>query len=90
MAREVLEIIKVVNVVDFGLIILTLLEMILHIETFDPSWIQVVHDDFSHSDFVPLVVNLPVQYGHSISSRECIHIWKVFGRDGKGDRVDES
>ena len=82
MAREVLEIIKVVNVVDFCFIVLTLLEMILDIETFYPSWVQVVHDDFGHSNFVPLVINLPVQYDHTIGSRKCVHVWKVFGREG--------
>ena len=78
MAGKVCEIIKVVYVIDFDLIVFTLLKMILYIETLDPNRVQVIHDDFCHTDSVPLVTRLPVKYNHSISSCESIHVWKVF------------
>lgn len=71
-SSKVVEIVEVVDVVDFNLVVLTLFEVVLHIETLDPGWVQVVHDNLSLSNLVPLVPRLSIQDAHSISPRKCI------------------
>ena len=48
--------------------------MILDVEALDPGWIQVVHNDFSHTDASPLATNLLIEDNHTVSAGKCIHI----------------
>lgn len=68
---------QVVNVVDLNLEVLALLKVVLNVEAFDPLGREVVTNDFSHSNFVPLGARLFVKYHHSVRSRKRIQVWQV-------------
>lgn len=85
MTREVVEIIFVIDIIDLNFKILSLLKMILHVKTLHPGWAQVVHDDFSHSDSLPLLTNLLVKHNHAIGSREGIQIGQVLTSKAQTD-----
>jgi len=74
-ASEVVQIFLVIHVVDLDSKVLTLLKVILNVKALNPDWVQVVHDDLCHTDFLPLLANLLVKDNHAIGSRECIQIW---------------
>ena len=74
MTSQVVDVLLVINVVDFNLKVLTLLEMILHIKALNPLWVQVIHNDLSHAQFLPLVTNLLVKDNHAVSSCESVQI----------------
>ena len=52
-ARVVLQVVEIVDVVDLDLVVFSLFEMILNVKGLDPLWVQVVHDDLGLSDLVP-------------------------------------
>ena len=87
---EILEPVVVVDVVHLDLVVLALLKVVLYVETFDPDWIKVVHDDFCHANLSPAISSLTIKHAHSICSCESIHIWKILACKREGDSVDQS
>ena len=90
MASQVLYIFLIIDIVDLDLKILPLLKVILHVKALHPRWAQVVHDDLSHSDSLPLIAHLLVEDNHTICSGECIQIGQVFAREAQTDGLDEA
>ena len=90
MPRQILHILLIVDIVHFHLEVLPLLKVILHVKALDPGWIQVVHDNLCHAQFLPLVTDLLVKDNHAISSRECVQIWKIFTCKAQTDRLTEA
>ena len=76
-AGQVVDVFLVVDVVDLDLEVLALLEMILHIEALHPLGAQVIHNDFGHSQLLPLVADLFVKDDHAVSARESVQVGQV-------------
>jgi hypothetical protein len=70
----VIQIGKVVHVIDQHFIHLTHLKIVLNIKLLHPLRWQTVHDHFSASDSLPLSTLLVVKHCHSIRSSKCIII----------------
>lgn len=71
--------VEVVDVVNLNLEDLFLFEFVRHIEVLDPLRVQIVHDDLSHSNLLPLTkatssAFLLIEHGHAISARERVHV----------------
>ncbi len=60
MTLKIQNVVKVVNIVNFNLELLTDFEIVLDIELFYPLWWQAVHNDFGHTQSLPLIANLLV------------------------------
>ena len=80
-ASKVVQIVKVVNVVDLGLVVLPLLEVVLHVETLDPCRAQVVHDYFRHANLLPRFSYLSVEHDHAVCARERVQVRKILARE---------
>ena len=76
-AGQVVDVFLVVDVVDLDFEVLALLEMILHIEALHPLWAQVIHNDFGHSQLLPLVADLFVKDDHTVSARESVQVGQI-------------
>ena len=74
MALVIVQVIKVIDVIYVDLECFPHLKVVLHVNLRDPLWIQIIHYDFSHSDFNPLVANLFKQHTHAIGSCESIEV----------------
>ena len=74
MALVIVQVIKVIDVIYVDLECFSHLKVVLHVNLRNPLRIQVIHYDFSHSDFYPLVANLFKQHTHAIGSCESIEI----------------
>ena len=77
MVRKVVQVVEVVNVIYFYLIVVSLFEVVLNVETFDPYGIQVVHNDLSHAYLRPRVACLSVEYHHAVSARKSVEVGQV-------------
>jgi hypothetical protein len=84
------KVVHIINIVNFNLVLLALLEVILHIEGFDPRGIQVVHDHLSHSDALPLSSNLLVEENDAVRPSKCIQVRQIFAGETQADRLDEA
>ena len=80
----------VINIINFDLVVLTLLKVILDIERFDPGRTQVVHDHLSDSESVPLLSLLAIEYNHTIGTGECIQVGQIFTCEGECDCVHQT
>ena len=87
---EVVWVVEVLDVVNDGLVVLTLLEVVLDLETLDPLWVHGVHDNLGLSELHPLVAALLVEHYHSVCSGERVQIWKVLASECQADYVDEA
>lgn len=90
MTLEVHWIFMVVYIIHFDFIVLSLFEVVLDIEGLHPGWAQVVHDNFSDAQTVPLVARLSIQDHHSISPGECVQVWKILAGERESDRVHKA
>lgn len=72
---EIVQIVSVVDVIDLNLIVFALFEMVLDIETFDPYRVEVIHDNFCPSYFMPRIAWLFIKYDNTVSARKSIQIW---------------
>ena len=72
---EVVWIIEVLDVVNDGLVVLTLLKVVVYLETFDPLWIKIIHDYFGLAKLLPYIARLLVKDYHTICPRESIQVW---------------
>lgn len=81
MAFELLNIVKVIDVVNINLILLTNLEVVLHVKLLYPLRVEVVHDHLSEPNFLPGLARLLEEDCHSVSAREGIQVRKVFALD---------
>ena len=68
---------QIVHIVDLDLEVLPLLEVILHVKALNPLRREVVADDFSHANFVPLSAHLLVKYDHPICAGKRIQVGEV-------------
>ena len=87
---QVADIALVVDVVDLQLELLPPLKVILHVEALDPDRIQVVHDDLSHAEALPLGAHLLVKDNHAVGARESIQVWQVLAGEAEADGLDEA
>ena len=71
-SSEVIQIVHVVNIVDFDLEVLSFLEVILHVEALNPGRRQVVHDHFSHAKPLPLGASLLIEDQQAIRPCKCV------------------
>ena len=71
---------QVVDIVDLDLEVFPLLEVILHVETFNPLRREIVTNHFRHAKLLPLCAHLPVKHYHSVRARKCIIIWQILTR----------
>lgn len=81
---------QVVDIVDLDLEVFPLLKVILHVETLDPLWREIVANHFGHAKFVPLCANLPVKHYHSVRARKRIIIWQILTSKRKSNRLDQA
>ena len=49
MVSKIVQVVKIINIIDFCFIVFTFFKMVLDIERLYPSRIKIVHNDFSHS-----------------------------------------
>lgn len=78
MVSKVLQVLEVVDIIDFNLVVLSLLKVVLDVEGLDPGRAEVVHDDFGHADSEPLSSLLTVEDYHSVCAGESVQIGQVF------------
>ena len=71
---EILEPVVVVDVVHLDLVVLALLKVVLHVESLDPDWIEVVHDDLSRANIGPASFGLAVEHAHPVCAREGVQV----------------
>ena len=90
MTRKICEVGLIINVIHLDLVCFTPLEVVLHVEAFDPAWAQVVHDDFSHADTLPLSARLSIENEHTICPRECIQIRQILASKTQTYGLDEA
>jgi len=74
MVLVIVQVIKVIHVIYVDLECFPHLKIVLNVDLRDPLRIQVIHYDFSHSDFLPLIANLFKQHTHTIGSCESIEV----------------
>lgn len=70
------KILEIINIIHDYFEELLLLKFVWYVEGFNPFWVEVVHNDLSHSNHLPHVASLFVKYCHAICSCESIQIWQ--------------
>ena len=74
MALVIVQVVEIIDVINVYLECFSHFKVVLNVYLRDPLGIQVIHYDFSHSNFDPLVANLFKQHTHAISSCESIEV----------------
>ena len=87
---EVIKIVKVVDVVNYDLVVLSLLKVIGHFKVLHPFRVQVVHDDLRLANFFPLRALFFKENAHTIGTSESVQVWQVAALEGKCNCVDEA
>jgi hypothetical protein len=90
MALKILQIVKVVHVINNYFVLLAHLKVVLHVELFDPLRAQVVHYHFRKAELGPLGANLLEEHAHSVRARECVEVGQVLALYRQAHRVDEA
>lgn len=65
----------IINVEHINLVVFGDFKIVLHVELFDPLWVEIIVNDLSHAKLLPSFAILFVKNGHAVSPCECIQIW---------------
>lgn len=79
---------SVVDIVDLDLVVLTLLEVILHVEAFDPYGTKIVHNYFCHANSLPVGADLFVEDSQAIGPGKGIQVRQILTCKVKTDGLD--
>ena len=90
MSIVIVEVVKVVNIVNSDFVVLSLLEVIGHFEVLDPLGVQVIHDDLRLANLFPKVSFFLEEDAHAISACERIQVWQIAALKREGHDVDEA
>ena len=77
MVLEVVQVVEVINIIDFNLVSLTLLEVVLDIKSFNPVRVEAVHDDLGHAKTGPSVACFSEEHNHAVCARERVQVGQV-------------
>jgi len=84
----IVQIVKVVNIVNHDLVVFSFLEMVGDLEVLDPLGSQIIHDHLSLTDLFPHVALFLVEYTHAIGTRESVQVRQVLTLERKSHYVD--
>ena len=87
---EILDVRGIIDIIQIDPELLALLEVVLNVERLDPARVEVVHDDLSHADTLPLVAHLLGKDDHAIGSCECIHVGQVDAGEAERHSLDKA
>ena len=85
MAGKIVHILQIIDIINLHFEVLALLKVILDIETLDPGGVEVVTDDLSHADALPLVSEPAVEHDHAVSARERIQVRQIAAGERKSN-----